>query len=265
MIGARDTGSQQADRPEGGRDFWPEDESGGGKKKGPSPKLLYGAAAAVVVVVAAVVGAVVLTGGGDDSKSADGGNGKQVLPTAYTPDFDGDGMAKVARRAADKRPFTEGEVFGGDAKSVKSGRFSFTLAGSQVSADCKAVTWGPRLQADLAKHGCTQIARGAYLSSDKQFAGQFMMINLESQEGVQQILRDLDRATGAGFVLPLKAPGVASFGSGFSAAYAKTYGHYAVVSWVQRAGGAQPRSLNDLIEASLAIERPADFVYGRFG
>ncbi|MDL4770951.1 hypothetical protein [Actinomadura xylanilytica] len=267
MIEARDTGSSQADRQDGGQDFWPEDKPGresGGKRPG-GKLLIYGAAAVAVVIAAVVAGMVLMTGGDDDEAPAGKtGNGKQALPTAYTPDYDGDGMSKIARRAADQRPVTEGEAFTADAKTVKSGKFTFGLAGSQVSGDCKAVTWGQRLQADLARHGCTQIVRGAYVSPDKKYAGQFFLINMENEDGVHQVLRDLDRDSGAGFVLPLTAPGAPAFGSGFSAAYAKTFGHYAVVTWVQRAGGAQPASLNEMIDASLAIEKPADFVWGRF-
>jgi hypothetical protein len=132
-----------------------------------------------------------------------------------------------------------------------------------VSADCKATTWGARLQADLDKHGCNQIVRGAYLSRDKAHVGQFITINLADQEGAIQIVRDLDPEAGTGFVLPLRAPGVTDFGRGFSAAYAQIYGHYVVVSWVQRAGGAQPANLNEMIDASLAVEKPGDFVWGR--
>jgi hypothetical protein len=36
-----------------------------------------------------------------------------------------------------------------------------------------------------------------------------------------------------------------------------------IKTWVQRAGGGQPASLNEMIDVSLAIEKPADFVWGR--
>ncbi|WP_067462737.1 hypothetical protein [Actinomadura macra] len=255
MIEARDTGSPGA-TPEGGQDFWPADKPEGDRKR-PNRKILYGAGAAVAAVVVAVA-AVVLLGGGDGGSAP-----KNVLPTAYTPDFSGEGFTRIASRDVDKRPITEAEALGGDAKTLASGKYSFTLAASNLTADCKSVTWGARLQGDLAKYGCSQILRGAYVSADKKYVGQFIVVNLASEDGVKQVQRDLDKATGAGWVRPLNPPGVPAFGAGFSAAYAKTYGHYAVVTWVERAGGVQPASLNEMIDVSLVIEKPADFVWGR--
>ncbi|MBW8481084.1 hypothetical protein [Actinomadura parmotrematis] len=252
MIEARDTG-----RPR------PPAAGGGRSRRGPGPKLLIGAAVLVVVLVAAV--AAVLLAGGDDEKSAADApsNGARLLPVAYTPDYDGQGLGKIAKRSADARPFTADEVFGADARTLKGGGYTYALKGSQVSGDCKAATWGARLQGELAKYGCTQVGRGAYVSADGRYIGQFAVLNMADQAGVQQILRTLDPATGAGFVLPLQAAGAPAFAKGFSAAYARTFGHYAVVSWVQRAGGANPANLNEAIKASLPIENPADFVWAR--
>ncbi|WP_433468663.1 hypothetical protein [Spirillospora sp. CA-128828] len=252
MIEARDSGSAEAAQKGRGRDFWPDDKPG---RKLPSPKLLLAAAAALVVVIVAAVAVVMLTGGKDEPAA------KQAAPTAYAPDYLGEGFAKIASRSADGRAITEGEAF--SAKNLKSGKYSFALAASKLSSDCKAATWGARLQADLAKYQCNQVVRAAYVSDDKKYVGQFVVINLVSEEGVKQILRDLDPAAAAGWVTPLKAPGVPAFGPGFSAAYSKTYGHYAVVTWVERAGGAQPASLNEMIDVSLVIENAADFLYGR--
>ncbi|GAA2580073.1 hypothetical protein SMC26_34890 [Actinomadura fulvescens] len=259
MIEARDT---EARSGTGGRDFWPADKPG---SRGPKPKLLFGAAAALLAVVLAVVAAVVLTGGDDGAEKATAGtsNGPGVLPVAYTPQMADKAMIKLARRAADPRPVTQGEAFPADTKTVKYRTYAFTLAASQVSADCKSVTWGQRLQGDLAKYGCTQIVRGSYVSQDKRHLGQIAVLNLVSQDGAEQIVRDLDPATNAGFVLPLNATGEPAFGKGFSAAYSQVHGHYVIITWVQRAGGGQPASLNEMIDASLAIEKPADFVWGR--
>ncbi|MGP4025051.1 hypothetical protein [Actinomadura sp. 3N407] len=252
MIEARDTGSPEAARDGDGRDFWPEEKPG---RRLPRPKLLLGAVGALVAVIVAGVAVLVFTGG--EKGPAEG----PVLPTAYAPDYNGEGFDEIANRSADSRAITEGEA--ASAKDLKSGAYSFTLAESALTSDCKSATWGARLQADLAKFGCSQIARSAYVSGDKKHVGQFIVINMETSDGVKQVLRDLQRETGAGWVTPLKAPGVPAFGSGFSAAYAKTYGHYAVITWVERAGGEQPASLNEMIDVSLVIESAADFLYGR--
>jgi hypothetical protein len=220
------------------------------------------AAAVVALVVAGAAGFFVLRGGDEDA-AAGSGNGPQLLPTAYTPQIADKDMAKLGQRGADQRPITEGEAFPADVKTVAYQKYSLTLAGSHLSNDCKAVTWGARLQGDLARYQCTQIARGAYVSQDRKHVGQFVAINLMNAEGAEQIVRVLDPVTAAGFVYPLNAEGAPPFAKGFSAVYAQAYGHYAIFTWVQRAGGAQPPSLNEMIDVSLAVEKPADFVWGR--
>lgn len=252
MIEARDSGSAQTAQQGRGRDFWPEDKPG---RKLPNSKLLFGAAAAIVAVIVAVAAVLLLTGGGDEKAA------KTAVPTAYTPDYLGEGFRQIASRSADARAITEGEAF--SAKDLKTDKYAFKLAASKLANDCKAGTWGGRLQADLAKYQCTQLVRAAYVSADKKHVGQFVVLNMATEDGVKQILRDLDPATGAGWVTPLNAPDAPAFGQGFSAAYAKTYGHYAVITWVERAGGAQPASLNEMIDVSLVIENAADFLYGR--
>ncbi|MFC4908006.1 hypothetical protein [Actinomadura gamaensis] len=271
MIEARDTGASPGSDPSGGptgtktggRDFWPADSGADGKApKGLNPKILIGGAVALVVVVAAVVGVVVMSGGDGKSGGA-AAKSEQLLPTAFTPWAPEKEMAKIADRQADARPITEGEVFPSDVKTVAYKSYSFTLAGTNLANDCKQATWGQRLQSDLAQHQCTQIARGAYVSQDKRHVGQFAVLNMGSQDGAQQIVRDLDPATNTGFLLALNPDGAPAFHSGFSAAYAHTYGHFVIVSWVQRAGGAQPANLAELVDLSLAVEKPADFVWGR--
>jgi hypothetical protein len=273
VIEARGTqasqGSRQAPDPpeDGGDDFWPEEKRGRRREKAgpPKPKVpLIIAAVVAVVVLAGVAGFFVLRGGGGEGEAAAGpGNGAKLTPTAYTPQMADKDMARLAQRSADQRAVTQGEAFPADVKTVAYQKYSFTLAGSQLSNDCKSVTWGARLQGDLAKYQCSQVARGAYVSQDRRHVGQFVAINLVNQEGADQIVRDLDPQTAAGFVYPLNAPGAPPFAKGFSAAYAQAYGHYAIITWVQRAGGAQPASLNEMIDISLAVEKPADFVWGR--
>jgi hypothetical protein len=239
-------------------DFWPTDRPRP-SKPARSRKLLIGVAAVVVVLLAAVAAAVFVMGGDDEG----GGAQANVLPTVFTPSMANKDTARLGKRTADPRPLAEGEVFTPSTKAVSYRKYAFTLAGSDVSADCKAVTWGARFQADLAKYGCNQIVRGAYVSRDKVHVGQFIAINLADQEGAAQIVRDLNPDAETGFVQPLKAPGVTDFGRGFSAAYAQVYGHYVVISWVQRTGGVQPANLNEMIDVSLAVEKPGDFVWGR--
>jgi hypothetical protein len=273
VIEARGTHASQGSRPvqqarpartEGGGGFWPEEgDRRRGKAGPPLPRnpLIIAAVAVVALLIAGGAGFFVF-GGGDEDK-APAGNGPQLLPTAYTPQIGDKDMARLAQRTVDKRPVTRGEAFPADVKTVGYQRYSFTLAGTDLRDDCRSVTWGARLQADLAKYQCSQVVRGAYVSRDRGYVGQFIAVNLVSQEGAEQIVRDLDPQVNAGFVYPLNPEGAPPFATGFSAAYAQTYGHYAIVTWVQRAGGGQPSSMNELIDISLAVEKPADFVWGR--
>jgi hypothetical protein len=233
-------------------DFWPEGESRLSRKV-----LLIGAAIVVVILIVVAVVVVSLTGGG--GQAAEKG---LATPTVWVGTTADDGTAKLNLRSADQRALNEGEVFG-NVKTVSHGKFTFNLVGSRISTDCMVVSWGKKLQDDLRKYGCTQFARGAYLSTDKRHVGQFIAINLDRLEGADQIVRDLDPHNSAGFIRPLTAPGVDTFGGGFSAAYGQPYGHYAIISWVQRNGGGRPDSMNELLDASVAIEGANDFVWQR--
>lgn len=222
--------------------------------------IIGGAAVAVLLVV--VVVAVVALGGGD-GKKPEAAASARVLPRVYVNTPANSLVKKLNNRADDKRPLNKSEVFDDQAKTVKHGNYTFTLAGSDIATDCKAVTWGTQLQNDLSTYGCSQVARGAYVSQDKKYVGQFLALNLENLRGAEQVVRDLDPDSKAGFVSPLEVAGAEKFGDGFSAAYSQSFGHYVVISWVERTGGGQPQTMNELLDASIAIERADNFVWER--
>lgn len=229
--------------------------------RGSNRNLLIIGGAAVVALIVVIVVAVVAMGGGDGKKDQ-AAAAARVTPKVYVNTPANSLVNKLNERSKDKRPLNDSEVFGDDAKSVSHGNYHFTLVGSKLS-DCASATWGQQLQNDLRKYGCTQVARGAYVSQDKKYLGQFVAMNLEQLQGAEQIVRDLDPNSSAGFVSPLPAQGAENFGNGFSAAYSQSFGHYVVISWVERAGGAQPQTMNELLDASIAIERADDFVWER--
>lgn len=269
-AGSRVRQSRQADDG----DYWPSDRGRGGRSRrggssGGSKKLFIGAAVGVLVIaVLAVVGVLALSSGGSKSGTAaasGGGTVTQNPPTVYDPQPVSDGTSKLnIRKAGDGRPWNKGEIFTAQSKKVTAGKYTFNQVATDLSTDCASVTWGAELQADLQKYGCTQIARMAYLSDDQKYAGQAIAINLDSLEGSQAILRDLTPIQGGGgFVKPLAGQGIDSFAAGFSAAYPMPFGHYVLIPWVQRNGGGNPTSMNELIEASLAVEHGNDFAWQR--
>lgn len=213
----------------------------------------------MVALIVVIVAVVTLGGGGKKDQAA---AAARVVPKVYVNTPANSLVSKLNNRSKDKRPLNDSEIFGGDSKSVSHGSYRFTLADSKIS-DCVTSTWGQQLQADLKKYGCTQVARGAYVSQDKKYVGQFVALNLAQLQGSEQIVRDLDPNSSAGFVSPLNAGGAENFGNGFSAAYSQSFGHYVVISWVERAGGGQPQTMNELLDASIAIERADDFVWER--
>jgi hypothetical protein len=222
--------------------------------------LIIGGAAVAVLIVVVIVGMVAM--GGGDGKKDQAAAAARVMPKVYVNTPANSLVDKLNQRSKDNRPLNESEVFGGDSKSVSHGDYHFTLAGAALT-DCASATWGQELQNDLRKYGCTQVARGAYVSQDKKYLGQFIAMNLNQLQGAEQIVRDLDPNSNAGFVSPLTENGTENFGNGFSAAYSQSFGHYVVISWVERAGGAQPQTMNELLDASIAIERADDFVWER--
>jgi hypothetical protein len=229
---------------------------------GPNRNLLIIGVVVVAAVVAVAVVVVVVTTGGGGGGRTQAAASEHVIPKVYVPTPANSLVKKLNERSHDKRSLNKSEVFGDQAKLVKHGSYSFKLVGSDLS-DCASAAWGDELQSDLRKYGCTQLARGAYMSQDNKYLGQFVAMNLENYTGAQQIVRDLDPNSSAGFVTPLAVPGSPKFSGGFNAAYSEPFGHYVVISWVERVGGVQPETMNELLDASIAIERADDFVWER--
>jgi hypothetical protein len=222
--------------------------------------LIIGGAVVVVIVVVAVVA--VVTMGGGSGKKPQAAAAARVVPKIYVNTPENSLVKKLNDRSKDKRPLNKSEIFNDQTTTVTHGTYTFKLVGSALTP-CAEASWGQQLQNDLKKYGCSQIARGAYVTKDKKYVGQFVALNLSQLAGAEQIVRDLDPGSSAGFVTPLAPPGVEDFGGGFSAAYSQSFGHYVVISWVERAGGGQPQTMNELLDASIAIERADDFVWER--
>ncbi|ROO84012.1 hypothetical protein EDD29_1523 [Actinocorallia herbida] len=240
-------------------EIWP--EAGGNAGRGRT-KILVVIGVVVVLIVAAVAAWLLLPSGGEEDK-ADAGGASSYVPDVYVPQSPGQSAGKVTARKTDTRPFTEGEVFD-EMKQTTYRNYTFQLKDSDVTDDCASAVWGKLLTETLARGECTQIARGAYLSKDGTGAGMFVAINLVDQRAAQQVLNALDPELKGGFVRTLAVDGAsADFGSGFTAAYSQAIGHYVIMSWVGRADGGTPDAMNELIDTSLAVQKPEEFAWGR--
>ncbi|MEO3783538.1 hypothetical protein ABGB12_09420 [Actinocorallia sp. B10E7] len=237
----------------GGDDLWPENN----ESELPKGKILIGSLLALLLLVGGGVWFFVQQGD-EDPKIPPGSH----LPDVYVPQSADPESSALSRRASDIRAFTEGEVFG-EHKEVSYRKYVFTLVKSEVSTDCARAAWGDLVVQTLRRGECSQMARGAYLSKDKKYAGVFVAVNMVDAKSAQQVLNSLDPALKGGFVRPPEFPGVKDFGSGFTAAYSQVIGHYVIMSWVGRAGGEQPQAMNELIDGSLAVQKPEEFAWGR--
>jgi hypothetical protein len=259
-VGGMSSQARSRSKPGGGKaggkrgedDLWPENEAAQ-----PKGKILIGALLALLLLVGGVVWFFVQKGG-DELEVPPGSH----LPDVYVPQSASPESTALSQRASDIRAFTEGEVFG-DFKEVAYRDYTFTLVKSEVSTDCVRAAWGDLVLQTLRRGECSQVARGAYLSKDKKHAGVFTAINMVDAKSAQQVLNSLDPALKGGFIRPPEFPGVKDFGSGFTAAYSQAIGHYVIMSWVGRAGGEQPRAMNELIDGSLAVQKPEEFAWGR--
>lgn len=260
--GSRSAAGGPPQRSEKYRGFWPSDDGARGPL-GSRRVLVIGGSVVTLLLVLAVVGVVVGLGGSERPAGDAAAQVRGALPSSYVSTKSTREMAKLDARAQDSRALTVDEVFTQDVKNVEAQGFRFGLAGTNLSRDCSAATWGAGLQAGLRKYGCNQIIRGVYVSKDAKHAAQFAVINLAQVTGSHEILRNLDPRARDGFITPLTTPVVKSFGTGFSAAYAEAAGHYVVVVWVQRLGGGTPASMNELLNASLAVQKADEFVWQR--
>jgi hypothetical protein len=196
--------------------------------------MAYFAAAGVVGLVAVLVAAllVVLRNDGNGGSAETGDVPVSgPLPSAYSQASSTDVFAPIDKRSADRKPLTAGEVFHRKTISVTGASASLKLSASKVDSRCGSAVWGRRLAEGLSRWRCTQVARGMY--ADKRFAAMITIFNLASVKGADQLVDTVDPRSANGFPRPLNG----GFGQAFSTARGLAMGHYALITWVQRADG----------------------------
>ncbi|MFA1548114.1 hypothetical protein [Actinomadura chokoriensis] len=229
---------------------------------GPGPKLYFGAAAVLAMFVLLGAAAVVVIrdwNGPDEGQAANArigtpaGNGPS--PVSYSSSPSASAYAGITSRRADPRPLTIGEAFPPEAASlaVPGGKTRLKLRAKRLDGDCAAAVWGRSVGAELGRGGCTQAARGIYSDTRRGYALAVAVFNLNASADADRFVDGLEHTIGAGFVLPLEAPGpLDDFGRGFGMARGLAMGHFAVVSWAQRLDGKGDETDETLL--SLLIE-----------
>jgi hypothetical protein len=231
----------------------------------------------VVGVLAAAFGLVVVIGslgGGYASQQRSGATivqANEALPEVYHSWASPKLFDPIADRDKDRTPLTEKEVFGqktligekaGDKKAAANKRLTLKLAGSKLDADCSAAVWGQLLEA-VADGGCSQAARGLYVSSDGRYIGQYTLLNLRDGESATEVVEALKTLYRGGWASPLGTgktafpPGAHTEGGGYA------LGHYVGMVWIGRADGADPTPKDDFVGFTLTLRGAEKAVYRR--
>jgi hypothetical protein len=215
-------------------------------------------AAGVIVVIAVVVAAAVLVlgkdGGGHGANAPDVKNVRADGPgaSAYSQAASTAAFAAIADRSKDAKPLTAAAVFATKKISDTDAKATLKLTASRLGPHCTAAIWGTRLAGLLQQGGCTQTARATY--SDKQFGAMVTIFNLANAEAADRVVAGADPRSGSGF--PLVPPHSPPFGQSFSIARGVAMGHYAVITWVQRADGTGDESDAALLSLLVTTGRP---------
>jgi hypothetical protein len=216
------------------------------------------AAAGVVVILAVVVAAAVLlltkSGGGHGAAAPEVKDVQAEGPgaSAYSQAASTAAFAAIADRSKDAKPLTAAEVFATKKISDTDAKATLKLTASKLDSHCTVAIWGTRLAGLLQQGGCTQTARATY--SDKHFAAIVTIFNLADAEAADRVVASADPRSGNGF--PLAPPRSPPFGQAFSTARGVAMGHYAVITWVQRADGTGDESDAALLSLLVTAGRP---------
>ncbi|MEV4111802.1 hypothetical protein [Nonomuraea sp. NPDC049695] len=168
----------------------------------------------------------------------------------------------VTDRAKDQRALTEKEVFGQNELAV-SKKLKLKLVAKKLDTDCSAALWGGTLLEQVSDAGCTQAARGLYVSSDGRYVGQYTLINLKDGKSAAELVESLKNLYRGGWMRPLESPKAAFPAGGYSEAGGYALGHYVGLVWLGRVDGAEPGPKDDYVSLTLALRGAEKAVYRR--
>ncbi|GGS53509.1 hypothetical protein GCM10010156_10210 [Planobispora rosea] len=225
--------------------------------------VVAGGTVAGVVAAAAAFMMFVTSIGGDytPDREAASAIGTRPRPDAYRGWPSPKQFAPIAQRTADPEPLTVKEVFA--EKTLKEGRITLKLAGTDAGADCAAAVWGRELADQLAQGGCSQVARGVYTSADGRYVAQYTLFNLRDAASADALVASLTTLHRGGWPLALESATAAFPPGGHTEASGHAMGHYAGLVWIGRTDGAEPDAKDDFVSLALAVRDAEKAVFRR--
>ncbi|MGA4988894.1 hypothetical protein [Nonomuraea bangladeshensis] len=168
----------------------------------------------------------------------------------------------LADRTKDAKALTEKEVFGQSELSVDR-KLRLKLVAKRLDSDCSAAVWGQGLTERISDAGCTQAARGLYLSSDGRYVGQYTLLNLKDGQAAAELVDALETLYRGGWARPLPSPKGSFPAGGYSEAGGYALGHYVGLVWLGRVDGAEPGVKDDYVSLTLGLRGAEKAVYRR--
>lgn len=224
--------------------------------------VIIGSAAGVLVLAVAIVAAIVSLGTGStpERQSSASTAFDQAMPQEFHGWQSPKGLEPIADRAKDTKPLTEKELFA-QKNLVVDKKHTLKLTGGGVAKDCASAFWGQNLIEAVSAAGCTQVARGLYVSSDQRYVAQYTLLNLRDAKAAGELVASLGTLHRGGWVLPLDTgrfiPGAYSQGGAYA------LGHYVGLVWLAKADGSEPTAKDDLVSLTLTLRGAEKPVYRR--
>ncbi|MEO3783539.1 hypothetical protein ABGB12_09425 [Actinocorallia sp. B10E7] len=184
-----------------------------------------------------------------------------LAPDSYSSSPSAAVFAEIATRQEDSAPLSEEEMF--PEKDTLQDEVSGAELGLRLSAlddDCGRAVWGTRLGEALQDGGCTQAVRGLYTDEKKGLRVLVAVYNMRDEDAANKAVEAFGAGSGGFVKLPGKTP--QGFGENFSLARGVAMGHYALITWAERADG-EGRGTSKPLLSLVVTAAKAEAIYAR--
>ncbi|MEU0480815.1 hypothetical protein ABZ260_16695 [Streptosporangium sp. NPDC006013] len=230
----------------------------------PQQRLLMVFGAVAGVLVAAVALTLAISAIGNDfvpERATASVIGTEPRPDVYKGWPSSKVFAPIAQSKADPKPLTVKDLFA--TRTLKEGRVTLRLAATRLEAGCVMATWGQGLADLLAQGGCTQVARGLYVSADGRYVAQYTLFNLRDTASADTLVNTLTTLHRGGWVRPLQAGKAVFPAGGHTESSGHAMGHYAGLVWIGRTDGADPGPKDDFVSLALTVRGVEKAIFRR--